>query len=94
VDIDQFGMEDSEIQVDDLEISKSSARVRHRFLKQHRLYQTYGHRQRTRRTWPKYSAKRLPDLVDLQDGSDMSDEDRKEKRELRTRRVNYVLPFS
>jgi hypothetical protein len=82
VDIDQFGMEDSEIQVDDLEISKSSARVRHRFLKQHPLYQTYEHRQRTRRTWPKYSAKRLPDLVDLQDGSNLSDEDRKEKREL------------
>lgn len=62
-------MEDSEIHdVDDLEMRNSSAPVRHHFLREHHLYQTYGHRQRTCRTWPKYSAKRLLDVVDLQGG--------------------------
>ncbi len=94
-EVNLFYMEDSDIhEVDDIEMRNSAASVRHRFLREHPLYQTYGHRQRTRRTWPKYSAKRLPDVVDLQDGSDLSDEDRNEKRELYVQGVLIMFyPF-
>ena len=65
-----------------IELDIRRSRPIHFFQEGHPLYETKGHRQRTRRTWPKYSAKRLPDLIDLQDDSDLTVEDRNERREL------------
>lgn len=65
-----------------IELNVNGSRPIHFFQQGHPSYKTKGHRQRTRRTWPKYSAKRLPVWIDLQDDSELTDEDRNEKREL------------
>ena len=51
-----------------------------RFSNGHPLQETLGHRTRTVIHWPKYLAKRIPDLNDLGDDSFLLPEEREEKR--------------
>ena len=53
----------------------------HFFEKGHPQAKTLGHRYRKVERWPKYSAKRLPDVPQLCDESNMDDEERNVKRE-------------
>lgn len=50
---------------DDNNTDCTRRRTQHRFQSSHPLYETHGHRERKRHRWPKYSAKRLPDILDL-----------------------------
>ena len=51
------------------------------FEKGHPRQKTVGHRYRKIECWPKYSAKRLPDVEQLSHSSDLSFEERDAKRE-------------
>ena len=64
----------------DAEVDVSRARSIHNFLPGHPQADSSGHRNRTRKAWPKYSGRRLPDIDDLLDSSDILEKEKDEKR--------------
>ena len=65
-----------------------------RFSNGHPLQETSGHRTRTVINWPKYLAKRIPDLNDLGDDSFLLPEEREEKRSQYAKSfLTMLVPF-
>jgi hypothetical protein len=63
------------------EDESNSARIIHKCSPDHPQHGTEGHRERMDVRWPKYVAKRLPDLKSLEDSSDLLPDERQERRE-------------
>lgn len=61
--------------------SEENKRQIYAFEKGHPRETTAGHRYRSVERWPKYSARRLPDLKQLEDNSNINEEERNVKRE-------------
>ena len=72
--------EDDEKSDEDV-IGKKQTRKVYMIEKGHPRRKKVGHRCRKIERWPKYSAKRLPNVADLNESSSLEEEDRNSKRE-------------
>jgi hypothetical protein len=70
------------------------ARTIHRFRPAHPRYATHGLARRTRLVWPRFSGRRLPDLLDIRENSDLLPHDRADKQERYAQGVLVMfMPF-
>lgn len=76
--------EDSGDEQNKIDCSKSASEERliHEFDIAHPQYQTHGLRKRKKRQWPRYTAKRLPNVLNLQDNSNLNVTERDSLREV------------